>query len=102
MTGPLACAPTSILLPAIRSASRGAARQNALYRGQQIDIVGRKAVGICGRQDAITLLSSHEEMAAGIRGARLEVLEECGHLSTLEKPAEVNAALREWLEGMGP
>jgi pimeloyl-ACP methyl ester carboxylesterase len=33
-------------------------------------------------------------MAAGIRGARLEVIDTCGHLSTLEKPAEVNAALR--------
>jgi pimeloyl-ACP methyl ester carboxylesterase len=57
---------------------------------------------LCGRQDAITLLSSHEEMAAGIRGARLVVLEECGHLSTLEKPDGVNAALRGWLEGMRP
>jgi pimeloyl-ACP methyl ester carboxylesterase len=52
---------------------------------------------LCGRQDAITLLSFHEEMATGIKGARLVVLEDCGHLSTLEKPAEVNAALSAWL-----
>jgi pimeloyl-ACP methyl ester carboxylesterase len=54
---------------------------------------------LCGRQDAITLLSFHEEMAAVIRGAKLVVLEDCGHLSTLEKPDEVNAALAAWLEG---
>jgi len=52
---------------------------------------------LCGRQDAITLLSLHEEIAAAIKGAQLVVLEECGHLSTLEKPEEVSAAMREWL-----
>ena len=55
---------------------------------------------LCGRQDAITPLTFHEEIAAGIRGARLVVLEDCGHLATLEKPDEVNAALRAWL-GVG-
>lgn len=52
---------------------------------------------LCGRQDALTPLARHEEIAAGIKGARLEVVENCGHLSTLERPVEVNAALRRWL-----
>lgn len=52
---------------------------------------------LCGRQDALTPLARHEEMASGIPGAHLEVLEGCGHLSTLERPAEVSAALRTWL-----
>jgi pimeloyl-ACP methyl ester carboxylesterase len=52
---------------------------------------------LCGRQDALTPLARHEEIAAGIKGARLEIIEDCGHLSTLEKPAEVNSALRRWL-----
>ena len=52
---------------------------------------------LCGRQDALTPLARHEELATGIRGARLEVIEDCGHLSTLEKPTEVSAALRRWL-----
>jgi pimeloyl-ACP methyl ester carboxylesterase len=55
------------------------------------------ALVLCGRQDALTPLARHEEMAAGIHGAQLEIIEGCGHLSTLEKPAEVNAALRRWL-----
>src|SRR6185503_1262926 len=52
---------------------------------------------LCGRQDQLTPLDRHEEMAAGIQGAKLEVLEECGHISTMEKPGEVNRALRQWL-----
>lgn len=52
---------------------------------------------VCGRQDALTPLIRHREMTAGIAHAQLEVIEECGHLSTLEKPAEVNAALRRWV-----
>lgn len=52
---------------------------------------------LCGRQDQLTPLDRHEEMAAGIKGARLEVIEDCGHVSTMEKPAEVNRALRQWL-----
>jgi pimeloyl-ACP methyl ester carboxylesterase len=39
----------------------------------------------------------HEEMAALIPGAVLEVVPDCGHLSTLEQPARVHDALRRWL-----
>jgi pimeloyl-ACP methyl ester carboxylesterase len=52
---------------------------------------------LCGRHDAIAPLDRHEEMAKGIPGATLRVIEECGHLSTLERPAEVSEALRAWL-----
>ena len=52
---------------------------------------------LCGRQDAVAPLDRHEEMAAGISGATLEVIEDCGHLSTLERPAEVSDALKRWL-----
>jgi pimeloyl-ACP methyl ester carboxylesterase len=52
---------------------------------------------LCGRQDLLTPLAMHEELAALIPGARLVVVEHCGHLSTLERPEEVNAALRAWL-----
>jgi pimeloyl-ACP methyl ester carboxylesterase len=53
---------------------------------------------LCGREDALTPLADSKIMAAGIAGARLTVVEDCGHLATLERPAEVNAALRRWLE----
>lgn len=52
---------------------------------------------LCGREDALTPLAWHEEIAAGIAGSKLVVVEDCGHLSTMERPDEVNAALRQWL-----
>jgi pimeloyl-ACP methyl ester carboxylesterase len=52
---------------------------------------------LVGRQDALTPPSLAEEIAAGIPGARLEIIPECGHLSSLEQPEAVNRALRSWL-----
>jgi len=52
---------------------------------------------MCGRQDALTPLALHEELSAGISGSRLEIVEECGHLSTMERPAETSAAIGRWL-----
>lgn len=54
---------------------------------------------LCGRQDALTPPALSEEMAALIPGAKLVLVEECGHLSTMERPAAVNAAMRDWLAG---
>jgi pimeloyl-ACP methyl ester carboxylesterase len=54
-------------------------------------------VVIVGRQDQSTPLPRAQEMATDIANARLVVIEECGHMSPLEKPAEVSAALRRWL-----
>jgi pimeloyl-ACP methyl ester carboxylesterase len=51
---------------------------------------------LCGRQDALTPLALHEEMAAIPRAARV-VVEDCGHLSPMERPHAVCAVLRYWL-----
>ena len=53
---------------------------------------------LCGRQDALTGVELHEEMAAGIDGAKLVVVEDCGHLSTMEQPEAVTAVMRYWLQ----
>jgi len=52
---------------------------------------------LVGRQDLATPLSRAEEMAADIANSRLAVIDTCGHMAPLEKPAEVSAALRRWL-----
>ena len=52
---------------------------------------------LCGRQDALTPVALHEEMAAAIRGAKLVVVADCGHLSPLEQPDRVAEAMRDWL-----
>jgi pimeloyl-ACP methyl ester carboxylesterase len=38
-----------------------------------------------------------QEIAAAITGSKLIVIEQCGHLITMEKPEETNAILRKWL-----
>jgi pimeloyl-ACP methyl ester carboxylesterase len=52
---------------------------------------------VCGRDDAATPLFLSEEIAAGIEGSELIVIEQCGHLISMEKPDETNAILRRWL-----
>ncbi len=56
---------------------------------------------LCGRQDAITPLDGHVELAEAVPGADLVVLGDCGHLSTWDRPDAVTAALRAWLERAG-
>jgi pimeloyl-ACP methyl ester carboxylesterase len=55
-------------------------------------------VVVCGRQDGLTPLADSEEMAEKIRRAKLVVIEDCGHLSTMERPRAVSAVLRYWLQ----
>ncbi len=52
---------------------------------------------LCGREDAWSVLSHHEEMTAMIPHGRLVVIENCGHMSTMERPEEITAAMRDWL-----
>ena len=52
---------------------------------------------LVGDGDELTPPELSKEISAGISGARLMVVPDCGHLSTLEKPDAVNAALAEWL-----
>ena len=48
---------------------------------------------LVGDADELTPPSHAEEIAAGIEGAQLVVVPDCGHLSTLERPEAVTAAL---------
>jgi pimeloyl-ACP methyl ester carboxylesterase len=52
---------------------------------------------IVGDSDQITPPERAREIVAGIPGARLAILEECGHLSTLEQPDRVTRLLVEFL-----
>jgi pimeloyl-ACP methyl ester carboxylesterase len=56
------------------------------------------ALVVAGREDQIMPLEWLEELARGIPGARLEVLEGSGHMSSIEKPEEVARLLGRWLE----
>lgn len=51
----------------------------------------------CGRQDAWSPLARHERMQALCPGAELVVIEDSGHMSTMEQPQAVADALRAWM-----
>jgi pimeloyl-ACP methyl ester carboxylesterase len=52
----------------------------------------------CGRQDAWSPLSRHEQMHALVPGSRLVAIEDSGHMSTMEQPGAVSQALLEWMQ----
>jgi pimeloyl-ACP methyl ester carboxylesterase len=59
--------------------------------------IRQPALVLCGAHDALCPVKRHTFMAELIPHARLVVLEDAGHLPTLETPDETNDALWEWL-----
>jgi len=53
---------------------------------------------LVGAEDKGTPPELAREIAAGIAGARLVIVPDCGHLSTLERPQAVTKALVEWMQ----
>ncbi|GAO68775.1 MULTISPECIES: alpha/beta fold hydrolase [Comamonas] len=52
---------------------------------------------VCGRQDLWSPLSRHERMQQLCPGAELVVIEDSGHMSTMEQPEQVSKALADWM-----
>ncbi len=104
--------PSRLADPAVADVVRAMARDRgpAVFARQQRAIMSRAdsrprlaaircpTVVVCGREDTLLPLEVHEEMARGIAGATLRVIEACGHLAPLERPAEVAGALSELLD----
>ena len=65
---------------------------------EQLSKVSCPTLLVCGRQDAWSPLSRHEEMAQLMPGSTLSIIEEAGHMSTMERPAEVASVIGNWLE----
>jgi pimeloyl-ACP methyl ester carboxylesterase len=65
--------------------------------GPQLAGIGVPTLLLCGADDAWSPPSQHRAMHEAIAGSRLVVVERCGHMSTMESPQAVNAALAEWL-----
>ncbi|MBN9490923.1 MAG: alpha/beta hydrolase [Alphaproteobacteria bacterium] len=70
---------------------------NRVDRRPDLPRIKCPTVVVCGRDDMATPLAFSEEIAAGVKGSELIVVEGCGHLVTMEKPEETNAILRRWL-----
>jgi pimeloyl-ACP methyl ester carboxylesterase len=54
---------------------------------------------IWGKNDGLTLLGMGKAFAEDIPGAQLVVIDNCGHVPQMEKPAEFNSALLKFLGG---
>lgn len=52
---------------------------------------------LCGADDAWSPPPQHQAMHAAMTSSRLCLVDHCGHMSTLERPAEVSAAMADWL-----
>jgi pimeloyl-ACP methyl ester carboxylesterase len=52
---------------------------------------------LCGDSDLLAPPECSQEIAALVPGAELKWVPRCGHMLTMEKPGEVNAALADWL-----
>lgn len=97
-----------VLTKAVKDMARAVGRDGFIR--QQTAITGRPdsrgglayidcpTLVLVGRQDRLTPVVRHQEIHAAIPNAQLCVIENCGHLSTMERPDQVNQALREWLE----
>jgi pimeloyl-ACP methyl ester carboxylesterase len=52
---------------------------------------------VAARDDQLMPVEILQELAHGIPGARIEVIEKCGHVSPIERPMEVSKLLVDWL-----
>jgi len=56
------------------------------------------ALVLAGRQDRLCPPEMQADLASLLPAAKLALIEECGHLSAMERPEAVAAAMREWLQ----
>jgi pimeloyl-ACP methyl ester carboxylesterase len=52
---------------------------------------------ICGRQDGMSTIAEHVEIAELAPHGRFSIIEQCGHMTILERPQATTALLRDWL-----
>ncbi len=83
---------------------RFAAQQNALLTRRdaapQLAQINCPTLVLCGREDSWSGPAQHEAMHAVIPAAaqaQLRIIEDCGHMCTMEQPAAVSQALAGWL-----
>ncbi len=79
----------------------GAAQMRALANGadltDRLAAVRVPALLLWGKQDGLAPTAIGQKLADALPNARLVELDECGHLPTLEQPAEVARIVAEWL-----
>ncbi len=78
-----------------------AAQQNALLTRRdaslQLAHISCPTLVLCGREDSWSGPAQHEAMHSAIKGSVLRIIEDCGHMCTVEQPEQVTQALADWL-----
>lgn len=81
------------------------------FRRQEEAIIGRidsrphlkdircRTMVVAARHDQLMPLEILKELADGIPGARLEIVEDSGHMASIEQPERVLALIRAWVLG---
>jgi pimeloyl-ACP methyl ester carboxylesterase len=83
----------------------GFLRQNEalLHRRDQLSIVSRFQGPIliaCGSDDRLCSPRVHADLAARFAHARLLVVEQAGHLSSIDQPVALTSGLMDWLDDL--
>lgn len=66
----------------------------------KIGMIGVPALAVVGDQDNMTPPKYSFYLANNMPNCKVAVIEGCGHLAFMEKPAEVNAAIDNFLKGL--
>lgn len=74
------------------------ALRNRPDSSQTLETISCPTLVMCGEEDELCPVELHREMADRIPGATLRVIENCGHISTMEQPKQVSVALAAWLK----
>ena len=82
-------------VPMIRAVEGVLTRESAMPLLPRIQ---RPTLVLVGEEDTATVPARSEEIAAGIRGARLVRIPRAGHMSPIDAPEAVTAELRSFLE----
>ena len=62
-----------------------------------LEQIRRPALLLTGREDGWSPPAQHQAMSQKIVGSRVVIVPDSGHMSMMERPTEVTAALRSWL-----
>jgi 3-oxoadipate enol-lactonase len=68
---------------------------------EQLDRIAAPTLILVGDQDLATPPVHAQRLHARIAGSRLQVIPDAGHTSTIEEPTAVNAAIADFLAGLG-
>ncbi|MFL6566726.1 MAG: alpha/beta fold hydrolase [Burkholderiales bacterium] len=89
-------------LKALRTTTRIGELPGYSERSSYVDLksVAVPTLVVCGTEDGVTPPGLSRELAAGIPGAKLQMIESAGHLCNIEQPEAFNAALVPFLQSV--